>query len=52
MEEFSHLLGQYKIEPPERIPLGLDDLMLNWLESKQTLKPLRLVFKDQAKRTD
>lgn len=52
MEEFSSLIGQYKTDPPERIPLGLDDLVLNWLESRQTSKPLRLVFRDQAKKSN
>jgi hypothetical protein len=49
MQEFSSLLGQYKADPPERIPLGLDDLMLNWLESRMQNRPLKMVLRSKTK---
>ena len=45
---FADYLIAYKADPPERAPLGLDDLMLNWAESKLKNKPLRIVFRDKA----
>jgi hypothetical protein len=49
MKEFSDLLEQYKIAPPERIPLGLDDLMSNWLESRIKKQSLRVVLRTKTK---
>ena len=48
-QQLSAFLEKYKENPPERVPLGLDDLMLNWVKSLQTQKPLRIIFRDQAR---
>lgn len=46
---FAEALYRHKESPAERVPLGLDDLMLNWIKSLQTQKPLRIIFRDQAR---
>lgn len=45
MQQLAGFLEKYKEAPPERVPLGLDDLMLNWVESQIKNIPLKEVLR-------